>query len=293
MTIARLNKPDPRTFVEKHVKRLEPAIINGLTDDWRALQWTPEKLAAEFPAARVRYEISGKRAAKTNPVEWQNTQVFQHAPLAEFVTKLTGPSTSQEPNPYAMFHLFDVLPQLRDDIGSLKPYMGLHPLLPDPIQQRCMLEPVFWMGPAHSVSHFHFDRAHNFFVQIFGKKRWLLVPPEDSDEMYFPCAEFTSGLMHFSPVKADAPDLKRFPRFARARVTELIVEPGEVLWVPAGWWHYVESLDVSISFNFFWVLPLRNALSLRRYLFASARRRLLGSIGGPELAARFEHRAVA
>jgi ribosomal protein L16 Arg81 hydroxylase len=31
---------------------------------------------------------------------------------------------------------------------------------------------------------------------------------------------------------------------------EVIVEPGETVFLPLGWWHQVTSLDVSISFSF-------------------------------------------
>jgi ribosomal protein L16 Arg81 hydroxylase len=33
-------------------------------------------------------------------------------------------------------------------------------------------------------------------------------------------------------------------------VHEALVEPGEILFIPIGWWHAVRSLDVSMSLSF-------------------------------------------
>ncbi|KAJ1619721.1 hypothetical protein T492DRAFT_889889 [Pavlovales sp. CCMP2436] len=47
-----------------------------------------------------------------------------------------------------------------------------------------------------------------------------------------------------------APDLKRFPLFASAEYLELLLAPGDVLFLPQGHWHYVRSLSTSVSVNF-------------------------------------------
>jgi hypothetical protein len=51
------------------------------------------------------------------------------------------------------------------------------------------------------------------------------------------------------------PDLKRFPRFATALQSALTAElrPGDALFIPALWWHAVESVaPVNVLVNFWW-----------------------------------------
>jgi mannose-6-phosphate isomerase-like protein (cupin superfamily) len=33
-------------------------------------------------------------------------------------------------------------------------------------------------------------------------------------------------------------------------VIDIVLEPGECVFLPLGWWHWVKSLDVSISLSF-------------------------------------------
>jgi ribosomal protein L16 Arg81 hydroxylase len=54
----------------------------------------------------------------------------------------------------------------------------------------------------------------------------------------------------FSPIDVDKPDLARFPLFADVTMLEVVVEAGETVFLPLGWWHQVTSLDVSLSFSF-------------------------------------------
>jgi ribosomal protein L16 Arg81 hydroxylase len=53
----------------------------------------------------------------------------------------------------------------------------------------------------------------------------------------------------YAAIDADKPDLRRFPEWSDARVIDVVVEPGEALFIPVGWWHHVRSLDVSISLS--------------------------------------------
>lgn len=54
----------------------------------------------------------------------------------------------------------------------------------------------------------------------------------------------------FSQVNVAQPDLDRFPAFRGARAHVVTLQPGQVLFVPRHWWHYVESVDpVTVSIN--------------------------------------------
>jgi hypothetical protein len=46
------------------------------------------------------------------------------------------------------------------------------------------------------------------------------------------------------------PDLNRYPMFKSATVLDVVLAPGELLFIPIGWWHWVQALDVSISLAF-------------------------------------------
>jgi ribosomal protein L16 Arg81 hydroxylase len=93
------------------------------------------------------------------------------------------------------------------------------------------------------VTPLHHDTLMLLHTQIVGRKRWRLVSPLETPKLYNHNAVF-------SPIDVDRPDLERYPLFAQARVLEVIVEPGETMFLPLAWWHQVTSLDVSLSFSF-------------------------------------------
>ena len=50
-------------------------------------------------------------------------------------------------------------------------------------------------------------------------------------------------------------DGRRFPRVTGARIAEVVLEPGEIIFMPLAWWHQVKSLDFSVTLtytNFLW-----------------------------------------
>ena len=101
----------------------------------------------------------------------------------------------------------------------------------------------FWFGPAGTKTPFHHDLTNNLMAQVIGRKRVLLVPFTDTAHMY-------NHLHCYSQVDGGAIDVTRFPSFEQARMVECTLAPGELLFVPIGWWHYVEALDASVTMTY-------------------------------------------
>uniref|UniRef100_A0A914VLL8 JmjC domain-containing protein n=1 Tax=Plectus sambesii TaxID=2011161 RepID=A0A914VLL8_9BILA len=93
-----------------------------------------------------------------------------------------------------------------------------------------------WFGPAQTVSPLHTDPRHNLFCQVVGRKFIRLIPPCDSDKVY---ANEDGILTNTSRVvDAEHWDERAFPLFAQAQHFDCIVNAGEALFIPKGWWHY-------------------------------------------------------
>ena len=91
----------------------------------------------------------------------------------------------------------------------------------------------------------HYDVMDNVLAQVTGRKRVVLYPPQDADYMYM--VGDKSAVLDI-----DEPDLVKYPLFRHARGFECFLEPGDVLYIPALWFHNVVSLDFSVAVNVFW-----------------------------------------
>jgi hypothetical protein len=92
--------------------------------------------------------------------------------------------------------------------------------------------------------------AENIYFQLIGRKRFFLYPPAYTPWLYsYP---LRSALPNYSRFDPEAPDYDRFPLSRDVQPLEVILEPGDAMYLPSRWWHQVRSLDVSVSFNFWW-----------------------------------------
>lgn len=106
-----------------------------------------------------------------------------------------------------------------------------------------------FIGTAGSGSSFHCAGIGNLFCQVHGRKRWRLVPPSWSPWMYPEFGKNPYAVHVTSPIRLDRYDEQRetYPLFARVPLYEARLEPGDVLFNPAWWWHEVENLDETIG----------------------------------------------
>lgn len=105
----------------------------------------------------------------------------------------------------------------------------------------------FWLGSADCVTPLHFDHFPNFLIQIFGRKSLTLFAPSDSNFVY-PNPASPS----VSQVDIENPDYLAHPLLRDATAIHLELAPGDVLYMPPGWWHQTRSLETNISVNIWW-----------------------------------------
>ena len=223
-----------REFVEKYVRGSRPLVLTGLAADWPALhRWTPQHLKERF--GRFEIEIQDKRSS--DPRYEENKLLLKRkTTLGEFVDRvLAGGPT----NDYYMTANNELLRS--PEFAPLLADIGTLPSWCDPSRLGSLSN--FWFGPAGTVTPLHHDTVLLFHTQISGRKRWRFISPLDTPKVY----NF-NGV--FSPIDVENPDLERYPLFEQVKMLEVIVEPGETVFLPLGWWHQVTSLDVSISFSF-------------------------------------------
>ena len=106
-----------------------------------------------------------------------------------------------------------------------------------------------WLGPAGTVSSMHTDPRDNILVQMVGVKRVILLAPEHGQQALPTCAGYMSNSTAWQPGDALGSAALALPGLA---LRTCVLGPGDALFIPAGWWHYVTSLSVSISVNFWW-----------------------------------------
>ena len=114
--------------------------------------------------------------------------------------------------------------------------------------------PRAWIGNRIRVAP-HFDLMENIGIVVAGRRRFTLFPPEQLPNLYVGPLEITPAGTPVSLVDLEAPDLKRFPRFAAAmaRAETATLEPGDAIYIPFHWFHAVDSLaPVNFFANYWW-----------------------------------------
>lgn len=138
----------------------------------------------------------------------------------------------------------------------------LHPTLSPPfLSSKLVKQRNFWIGNI-VTSRLHFDALDNLHVCFFGSKVVHLYSPWDTKYLY-PEPWKKDGLNNWSSLpsilSADPKNHHLF--FQRAKAYRAVIRAGEALYIPAGWWHEVFTLDLSFSVNS-WFAPTKKA-SLR------------------------------
>ncbi|KAF1833681.1 Clavaminate synthase-like protein [Decorospora gaudefroyi] len=185
----------------------------------------------------------------------------------------------------AQHDLFAQIPSLRADISIpdycyCEPAPSPHLTHIKPVEK--LEEPLLnaWFGPAGTISPLHTDPYHNILAQVVGYKYVRLYAPEETERLY-PRSIDKNGVDMSNTSQVDLDEAMavhpaisccnakggtegdeavfyqqrrefqdRFPLFKDAKYVEGILGPGDCLYLPVGWWHYIKSLTPSFSVSF-------------------------------------------
>ena len=114
--------------------------------------------------------------------------------------------------------------------------------------------PRIWLGTAITTPT-HLDEWNNIGCVVSGRRRFTLFPPEQIANLYIGPLDFAPTGAPMSLVRLHEPDLERFPRFREALAAAVTAElgPGDAIFIPALWWHHVESLEpFNLLVNYWW-----------------------------------------
>lgn len=232
------------------IAQRRPVLVHGLIEDWPARAgWIPPRLVERHGDMMVRalMDLPG------NGVLFPKDQSCYERtlPFAEFLATMLTASPAA-PCYLAYQRPEEIFPPADYDCDAL---LGAHNTAPDT---------RVWIGSAGTRSLLHSDLKDNVFCQLYGEKSVVLAPWADSPAVY----PFPDNIVN-SQVDLASPDLEKFPRLRRIVLYAGTAGPGDVLFIPRGWWHDIRSRTPSVSLNHWFGEPLGS----RDYL------RLIGRLG--------------
>jgi hypothetical protein len=132
-------------------------------------------------------------------------------------------------------------------------FHGLSDANPMPLGDR---EPIvsIWIGTRTRIAA-HNDFPHNLACCAVGKRRFILFPPDQFNNLYLGPIDNTPAGRPVSMVDFAAPDFVAHGRFREALDHALVAEldPGDAIFIPSMWWHHVEGLDpFNVLINYWW-----------------------------------------
>lgn len=252
----------PQTFAQQYQHLGKPVVVDGLLAP--DVDWNLEYLCEQLGQHSFLVRCYGQQRYQQDKRQWSNigsgVDVIQ-LPFQNYAQLLR----TREAHARDMYLAKCAISQT--PLGKVNPLKELGDRLG---LQAPISDFNLWVGPSGHVECLHYDPMDGTLVQLHGQKKVVLFAPHLSTQLYpFPISvHLRHGLRMrcwFSQVTLLNPDFESFPKLHQAwpQRIEVILKPGETLYIPAGWWHEVTALgtEMSCSVNRFWrVYPTSRAL---------------------------------
>ena len=225
--IQRVEGLSPKEFFTTFAKTGTPVVLKDFASNWPALKkWQPEYFIEKYGNNEVKvFNGNFSRPGKS---------YMGKAKTMSFGNYLTSILDSGEDLRMFLYNIVSKAPELKDDV-SLPPLMK-------GFSKRFLF---MFFGPKGAVTQIHYDidMSHVFHTAIKGKKRFILFDQTESTKLYR--HPFTIR----SYVDVDNPNFEKYPLLKEAKGFEVMLEPGETLFIPSGFWHHVVYEDAGYAIS--------------------------------------------
>ncbi len=221
---------DPQDFKQKYYDPKIPVVIKGLAKQWPAFKkWNWDFFIDTVGDKEVGVYNNVKSDSYT-PINTADA----YMKFGDYLRKVkAGPLDLR----IFLFNIFQHAPEVIQD------FSWPDELMPGFVKKY----PMLFVGGQGSITHMHFDidMSHILHTQFIGRKRVLLFPFEEQHKLYRKPWEVLS-LANFAHYQQDF-DYENFPATRLAEGYELILEHGDTLFMPAGYWHHMEYIDAGFA----------------------------------------------
>ena len=226
---------DPQQFNTQFYLPQKPVIIKDLAKQWPAYnKWNWDFFKQVVGDKQVALYNNIKSDAYT-PINTAD----DYKTFGEYIDMIAnGPAGWR----IFLFNIFDHAPQLINDFVYPEQYM----------QGFVKKYPMLFVGGQTSITHMHFDidLSHIFHTQFAGRKRVLLFPFKEQHKLYRKPFEVLSMADFSNYYNGNSKlDYDRFPALKHAKGYDVILDHGDTLFMPAGYWHHMEYLDSGFAMS--------------------------------------------
>jgi len=225
----------PEELKERYYKQGVPVILTDFVSDWKVFTedaWAPEKLRERFGDKTVNVQMG--RESDPNFEQHQHL-LRKDMKFREYVDMVIDGGESNDYYLTANNYMLK-----NNDFKSMLD--DVQPFFPGFMHQD--MEHIgkgtyYWLGPKSTITPLHQDMTSLFHVHMKGRKLWRFISPDQKHLVY-------NSVGVYSEVDLLLPWeelIAKHPLMANATVITEIIQPGETIFIPNGWFHHVISLD--------------------------------------------------
>ena len=252
----RVSAPSLDSFLKSHVRTSQPLVLRNFAANWPAChEWRDMQFLSRDHGHRAVPLELGSMIGTSSESQGMKEQVTT---LRVLVDRYLEPSMKK-----GTWSLADVSAEDRTEEVA---YLAQHPLLDQipSMRQALDMKPTLcgpdgpqhvnvWIGTGGTRTPLHYDSYDNILVQVVGAKYIRLYRPDQSPYLYV-SEKKSSGYAaqgNMSQVDCEEENWSTHPLTKDAEFLEvLVLGPGDALFIPSRWWHYVRSLSTSVSVNY-------------------------------------------
>lgn len=239
---------------EQYRKSQTPVIITGMMDEWPALAAWQDPAYLRQKAGEERIYFRNLAKGRANYGEY--TEVYEAMSFGEFIEgAFKHPQSAKYLTQAAVIRPDNYLCCFeRAERPGFLGALAKDVINPPYFEDDHIFEANLWIGPGGQMSGLHFDEMDNLNCVITGEKRWVMFPQSEHSRLLAGGTARSSIARGFHGTEKD-----RFghPLRRQARGFQCVVRPGQIIFVPRGFWHQVFSgPGLGIALNYWYVRPV-------------------------------------
>jgi lysine-specific demethylase 8 len=233
----------------------QPVVMTGKINHWEALRgWSPEFFRERHGDVKVRvdrYDPKAKRTYLEQHIDYIHTEIS----FREFIDSLSD--HGQQYTIRESDELLKSMPDLIEQMDHFKPFGSKSEHTEEQYS-------ALWFSSAGDATGLHIDLVQGHLFHLYGRKRFIFFAPDQTPYLYEESHDKLDQpgvserieprdlhtfrrYIRWAAANPLYPDYTQHPLLKQAEFWEVELSPGDVIYVPEGWWHATQSLSICIS----------------------------------------------